>query len=168
MKEIKEFIQELCDCAKPSANGSVVTLEDATRIVASAFAAGMNFQDHEIKRKHKFRHFEKEGIHKVADFKFIPNPANGGDDDYIIADMVFKEYTYGESGEEPFCDAMLAYKKRWNNTIDLSCEDFFKMKQLVQRGTKLQAVKHVKESTRCGLKEAKDFVDTYCDYVLND
>jgi ribosomal protein L7/L12 len=42
------------------------------------------------------------------------------------------------------------------------------MKQLVQRGTKLQAVKHVKESTKCGLKEAKDFVDTYCDYVLND
>lgn len=65
-------------------------------------------------------------------------------------------------------DAMLAYKKRWNNTIDLSCEDFFKMKQLVQRGTKLQAVKHVKESTKCGLKEAKDFVDTYCAYVLND
>ena len=26
MKEIKEFIQELCDCAKPSANGSVVCL----------------------------------------------------------------------------------------------------------------------------------------------
>lgn len=24
MKEIKEFIQELCDCAKPSANGSMV------------------------------------------------------------------------------------------------------------------------------------------------
>lgn len=78
MKEIKEFIQELCECAKPSANGSIVTLEDATRIVASAFAAGMNFQDHEIKRKHKFRHFEKEDIHKVADFKYIPNPANGG------------------------------------------------------------------------------------------
>lgn len=104
MKETKEFIQELCDCAKPSANGSVVALEDATRIVAHAFAAGMNFQDHEIKRKHKFRHFEKEDIDKVADFKFIPNPANGGDDDYIVADMVFKEYTYGESGEEPFCD----------------------------------------------------------------
>lgn len=104
MKEIKNFIQELCDCAKPSANGRVVTLEDATRIVAHAFAAGMNFQDHEIKRKHKFRHFEKEDIDEVADFKFIPNPANGGDDDYIIADMVFKEYTYGESGEEPFCD----------------------------------------------------------------
>lgn len=69
---------------------------------------------------------------------------------------------------QEYNDAMLAYKKRWNNTIDLSCEDFFKMKQLVQRGTKLQAVKHVKESTKCGLKEAKDFVDTYCDYVLND
>lgn len=41
MKEIKEFIQELCDCAKPSANGSVVALEDATRIVAHAFAGGM-------------------------------------------------------------------------------------------------------------------------------
>lgn len=75
MKEIKEFIQELCDCA----NGSAVALEDATRIVAHAFAAGMNFQDHEIKRKHKFRHFEKEDIDKVADFKFIPNPANGND-----------------------------------------------------------------------------------------
>lgn len=99
MKEIKDFIQELCECAKPSINGSIVTLEEATRIVAEAFTAGMNFQDHEIKSKHKFRHFEK-----VAGFKFIPNPANGGDDDYIIADMVFKEYTYGEHGEEPFCD----------------------------------------------------------------
>lgn len=48
----------------------------------------------------------------------------------------------------------------------MSCEDFFKMKQLVQTGSKLQAVKHVKESAKCGLKEAKDFVDTYCDYVL--
>ena len=55
---------------------------------------------------------------------------------------------------------MLAYRKRWNNTIDLSCEDFFKMKQFVQTGSKLQAVKHVKESAKCGLKEAKDFVDT--------
>lgn len=27
MKEIKEFIQGLCDCAKPSANGSVVGRE---------------------------------------------------------------------------------------------------------------------------------------------
>lgn len=42
----------------------------------------------------------------------------------------------------------------------------FKMKQFVQTGSKLQAVKHVKESAKCGLKEAKDFVDTYRDYVL--
>lgn len=33
-------------------------------------------------------------------------------------------------------------------------------------GSKLQAVKHVKESAKCGLKEAKDFMDTYCEYVL--
>lgn len=78
-----------------------------------------------------------------------------------------QQITWTERPQE-YNYAMLAYKKRWNNTIDLSCEDFFKMKQLVQRGTKLQAVKHVKESTKCGLKEAKDFVDTYCDYVLND
>lgn len=52
--------------------------------------------------------------------------------------------------------------------VALSCEDFFKMKQLVQNDTKLQAVKHVKESAKCGLKEAKNFVDTYRDYVLND
>ena len=76
----------------------------------------------------------------------------------------------GTCTEHPqeYNDAMLAYKKRWNNTIDLSCEDFFKMKQLVQRDAKLQAIKHVKESTKCGLREAKDFVDTYCNYVLND
>lgn len=78
-----------------------------------------------------------------------------------------QQITWTEHPQE-YNDAMLAYEKRWNNTIDLSCEDFFKMKQLVQRGTKLQAVKHVKESTKCGLKEAKDFVYTYCDYVLND
>lgn len=38
--------------------------------------------------------------------------------------------------------------------------------QLVADGSKLLAVKHVKESAHCGLKEAKDFVDTYCDCVL--
>lgn len=32
----------------------------------------------------------------------------------------------------------------------------------------IQAVKHVKESAKCSLREAKDFVDTYCNYVLND
>lgn len=76
-----------------------------------------------------------------------------------------QQITWTEHPQE-YNNAMLAYKKRWNNTINLSCEDFFKMKQLVQTGSKLQAVKHVKESAKCGLKEAKDFVDTYRDYVL--
>lgn len=76
-----------------------------------------------------------------------------------------QQITWTEHPQE-YSDAMLAYRKRWNNTIDLSCEYFFKMKQFVQTGSKLQAVKHVKESAKCGLKEAKDFVDTYCDYVL--
>lgn len=87
MKEIKDFIQELYDSATSGYTGMLVPLDAATRIVSEAFAAGMNFQDHEIKSKHKFRRFEKSDINKVADFKYIPNPANGGDDDYIIADM---------------------------------------------------------------------------------
>lgn len=78
-----------------------------------------------------------------------------------------QQITWTERPQE-YNDAMLAYQKRWNDTIDLSCEDFFKMKQLVQNDTKLQAVKHVKESAKCGLKEAKNFVDIYRDYVLND
>lgn len=78
-----------------------------------------------------------------------------------------QQITWAEHPQE-YNDAMLAYKKRWNDTIDLSCEDFFKMKQLVQNDTRLQAVKHVKESAKCGLKEAKNFVDIYRDYVLND
>lgn len=104
MKEIKDFIKELNNCTTLSDGGPVVSVSDAIRIVSGAFTAGMNFQDHEIKSKHKFRRFEKSDINKIADFKYIPNPANGGDDDYIIADMVFKEYTYGEDGTEPFCN----------------------------------------------------------------
>ena len=91
MKEIKEFIQELYDSATSGYTGMLVPLDAATRIVA----AGMNFQDHEIKSKHKFRRFEKSDINKVADFKYIPNPANGGD------------------GTEPFCNvktSIEAYK----------------------------------------------------------
>ena len=85
--------------------------------------------------------------------------------DGICTVILDQQITWTEHPQE-YSDAMLAYRKRWNNTIDLSCEDFFKMKQFVQTGSKLQAVKHVKESAKCGLKEAKDFVDTYCDYVL--
>lgn len=76
-----------------------------------------------------------------------------------------QQITWTEHPQE-YSDAMLAYQKHWNNTIDLSCEDFFKMKEFVQDKRKLEAVKHVKESAKCSLKEAKCFVDTYCDYVL--
>ena len=76
-----------------------------------------------------------------------------------------QQITWTESPQE-YNDVMLAYKKQWGHTINLSVEDFFKMKEFVQDGSKLQAVKHVKESAKCGLREAKDFVDTYCDYVL--
>lgn len=57
-------------------------------------------------------------------------------------------------------------KESYPDALVVTYEDFFKMKEFVQDGSKLQAVKHVKESAKCGLKEAKDFVDTYCDYVL--
>lgn len=89
-----------------------------------------------------------------------------GSREYDILDgtctvILDQQITWTEHPQE-YNDAMLAYR----NTIDLSCKDFFKMKQFIQTGSKLQAVKHVKESAKCGLKEAKDFVDTYCDYVL--
>lgn len=78
-----------------------------------------------------------------------------------------QQITWAEAPRE-YNDAMLAYKKCCNNEIDLSVEDFFKMKNVVKQDGKLRAVKHVKESAKCGLKEAKDFVDTYCDCVQND
>lgn len=53
-----------------------------------------------------------------------------------------QQITWTEHLQE-YSDAMLAYRKRWNNTIDLSCEDFFKMKQFVQTGSKLQACKRI-------------------------
>lgn len=67
---------------------------------------------------------------------------------------------------DDYAKAMKAYKDRWFNTINLDLPSFDKMKWLVADGSKLLAVKHVKESAHCGLKEAKDFVDTYCDCVL--
>lgn len=78
-----------------------------------------------------------------------------------------QQITWAEAPRE-YNDVMLAYKKLCNNEIDLSVEDFFKMKNAVKQDGKLLAVKHVKGSAKCGLKEAKDFVDTYCDYVWND
>lgn len=76
-----------------------------------------------------------------------------------------QQITWTEHPQE-YNNVMLAYEKQWGHTINLSVEDFFKMKEFVQDGYKLQAVKHVKESAECSLKEAKDFMDTYCEYVL--
>nr|DAT50425.1 MAG TPA: hypothetical protein [Caudoviricetes sp.] len=78
-----------------------------------------------------------------------------------------QQITWAEAPRE-YNDAMLVYKKHYDNEIDLSVEDFFKMKELVKQDKKLHAVKHIKESAKCGLKEAKDFMDTYCEYVRND
>lgn len=75
-----------------------------------------------------------------------------------------QQITWTEHPQE-YSDSMLAYKKHWNHEINLSPEDFLKMKEFLP-GSKLQAVMFVKESSKCGLKEAKDFVDTYCEYVL--
>lgn len=61
--------------------------------------------------------------------------------------------------------SMEYYKKYVEGNQDFDNSEQIK-EELVQTGSKLQAVKHVKESAKCGLKEAKDFVDTYCDYVL--
>lgn len=69
-----------------------------------AYLLGMKAKEEEMRNHFKFVRFEKDEIDKLHDYKFIPNPYNGGDDDFIIADTVKKEYTYGESGELPFCD----------------------------------------------------------------
>lgn len=41
-----------------------------------------------------------------GEFRFIKNIAIGGDEDYIVIDIVRKEWTHGESGTEPFYDAI--------------------------------------------------------------
>lgn len=35
--------------------------------------------------------------------KFVPNPENGGDDDFIVFDSYRGEYTFGENGFTPLC-----------------------------------------------------------------
>lgn len=79
--------------------------------------------------------------------------------------MLDQQITWAEPSQE-YSSAMLTYQKHWNDTINLSCEDFFKMKDFLRSDSKLQAVKYVKDSAKCGLKEAKNFVDTYYNYVL--
>lgn len=92
MKEIKEFIQELYDSATSGYTGMLVPLDAATRIVSEAFAAGMNFQDHEIKSKHKFRRFEKSDINKVVEylrrFPYVPSQLKISD---VLRNIVGKQ-----------------------------------------------------------------------------
>lgn len=55
--------------------------------------------------------------------EMIPFPT-----DIVVLDQ---QITWTEHPQE-YSDAMLAYRKRWNNTIDLSCEDFFNWIDLVR------------------------------------
>ena len=79
---------------------------------------------------------------------------------YDVANNTYKvilgEQCFWVDVPDDYGRAMQAYKDRHYNTINLYVAD----------GSKLLAVKHVKEAANCGLKEAKDFVDTYCDCVL--
>lgn len=65
----------------------------------------------------RFRRFRKEYIDKVSEFKYIPNPYNGGDDDFIVADMIKKEYTYGEYGSELFSDIVALNRDYHNSSL---------------------------------------------------
>lgn len=53
----------------------------------------------------RFFHLHKSLKNTLVDehYKEIPNPFNGGDDDYIILDFLNKEFTWGENGFAPFC-----------------------------------------------------------------
>lgn len=82
---------------KANYNG-LVPIEDAIKYIETAYDLGKDSVEEEF----KFRRFEKEDINLFDEFKYIPNPYNGGDDDFIIVDMVDKEYTYGEYGDELF------------------------------------------------------------------
>ena len=53
-----------------------------------------------------------------------------------------------------------------SNLVKETCTDRPVWTTVVAKDCYTEAIKHVKESAKCGLKEAKDFVDTYCDYVL--
>lgn len=138
---------------------------DALRL--ALVTASMEYYKKYVEGNQDFDNSEqiKEELGKLEAGKFTVESREYDILDGTCTVILDQQITWTEHPQE-YSDAMLAYRKRWNNTIDLSCEDFFKMKQFVQTGSKLQAVKHVKESAKCGLKEAKDFVDTYCDYVL--
>lgn len=54
----------------------------------------------------RFTQVRNESYQGLIDsgYRYIPNPSNGGDDDYIIVDLERKEFTHGESGYPPFYD----------------------------------------------------------------
>lgn len=67
------------------------------------------------------------------------------------------------TGTDPdYNRVMNAFIRRYGSHIELSHTDFMTMKSYLP-DNKLQAVKHVKEAARVGLKDAKDFVDLYCE-----
>lgn len=96
---IKAIIEEI----KSRYKGSV-PLEDAISYVEISYNLGKEEEKGQVEKSHKFRRFDLSMLDKFKDFKYIPNPYNGGDDDFLIVDMVFKEYTYGEYGSELFSD----------------------------------------------------------------
>lgn len=115
---IDNLIKELKDRFKDK-----VPIEDAVEYVKMAF----NFGELKSENSFKFRRFDKEYVSKFSEFKYIPNPYNGGDDDFIIADMIRKEYTYGEYGSELFSDINALNRDFYNYTIKELIKEQYKM-----------------------------------------
>lgn len=115
---LDNLIKELKDRFKDK-----VPIEDAVEYVKMAF----NFGELKSENSFKFRRFDKEYVYKFSEFKYIPNPYNGGDDDFIIADMIRKEYTYGEYGSELFSDINALNRDFYNYTIKELIKEQYKM-----------------------------------------
>lgn len=115
---LDNLIKELKDRFKDK-----VPIEDAIEYVKMAF----NFGELKSENSFKFRRFDKEYVDKFSEFKYIPNPYNGGDDDFIIADMIRKEYTYGEYGSELFSDINALNRDFYNYTIKELIKEQYKM-----------------------------------------
>ena len=124
-------------------DGKVIESESISNIVALANCEAVMLNDEEFEIEHRMYDVEN--------------------DTYKI---ILGEQCYWINVPNDYNKAMKAYKDRWFNTIDLDSPSFNKMKEYVADGCKLLAVKYVKDAANCGLKEAKDFVDTYCDCVL--
>lgn len=87
-----------------------------------AYYLGMKAKEEEMRNHFKFIRVEKDEIDKLNDYKYVHNQYNGGDNDFIIADTVKKEYTYGEDGELPFCD-IISLNRNYSN---MSLKDVIK------------------------------------------